>query len=148
MIARYLKYTSFIECNDTDVRLVQLPGDKENEGRVEYCSGGQWGLVCFESWDTNDARVICRQLGYDVESKGFCRLIQSHEIILSSADRSVVITDRDIGSSTQIALIRVDCSGTEDNITECPKETRGFCPNPGAGVICPYIGNLLSIASY
>ena len=61
--------SSFIECNDTDVRLVQLPGGMENEGSVEYCSGGLWGLVCFDSWDTNDARVICRQLGYNVEGK-------------------------------------------------------------------------------
>ena len=61
--------SSFIECNDTDVRLIQLPGGMENEGRVEYCSRGRWGLVCFDSWDTNDARVICRQLGYNVEGK-------------------------------------------------------------------------------
>ena len=59
----------FIECNDTDMRLVQLPGGMENEGQVEYCNGGRWGLVCFDSWDTNDARVICRQLGYNVEGK-------------------------------------------------------------------------------
>ena len=70
------------------MRLVQLPGDMENEGRVEYCSGGQWGLVCYSSWDTNDARVICRQLGYDVKSKTFIISVnliielfhQSHEI--------------------------------------------------------------------
>ena len=61
--------SSFIECNHTDVRLVQLPGDMENEGRVEYCSGGQWIMVCHDSWDNNDARVICRQLGFNVESK-------------------------------------------------------------------------------
>ncbi len=61
--------TLYIECNDTDVRLVQLDGDKENEGRVEYCNSGRWSLVCYDSWDTNDARVICRQLGYNVEGK-------------------------------------------------------------------------------
>ena len=49
------------------MRLVQLPGGMDNEGRVEYCSGGQWGLVCYDSWDTNDARVICRQLGYNID---------------------------------------------------------------------------------
>ena len=54
------------------MRLVQLDGDRENEGRVEYCSGGRWGLVCNDFWDINDAKVICRQLGYDVESKTFC----------------------------------------------------------------------------
>ena len=57
------------------MRLVQLPGDMENEGRVEYCSEDRWGLVCFSYWDINDARVICRQLGYDVESKLFLLLL-------------------------------------------------------------------------
>ena len=61
--------SSIIECNDGDVRLVQLAGDMENEGRVEYCSSGRWGLVCYDSWDTNDAKVICHQLGYDVEGQ-------------------------------------------------------------------------------
>ena len=51
---------SFIECNDTDVRLVQLAGDMENEGQVEYCSSGRWGLVCNDFWDTNDVKVIYR----------------------------------------------------------------------------------------
>ena len=51
------------------MRLVQLAGDMENEGRVEYCSSGRWGLVCSDSWDTNDAKVICRQLGYNVEGE-------------------------------------------------------------------------------
>ena len=72
-----------------------------------------------------------------------------HINLLSSADRTVAITDRDIGRVTQIALARVDCVGTEDNINKCPKDSSSFCPNPGAGVICPYIGGtLLSIASY
>ena len=66
---------------------------------------------------------------------------------ISSADRSVAITDRDIGRFTLIALTGVDCIGTENNINKCPKASHRVCLNPGAGVICPYIGTLLSIAS-
>ena len=51
------------------MRLVQLPGDMENEGRVEYCSGGRWGQLCSDFWDSNDAEVVCQQLGYNVEGK-------------------------------------------------------------------------------
>ena len=63
-------------------------------------------------------------------------------IHISSADRSVAVTDRDIDRFTRIALTRVDCIGTEDNISKCPRASSGFCHNPGAGVIC--FGNLLN----
>ena len=50
-------------CNHTDVRLVN--GNPPQEGQVEICLNGLWGLVCSNRWDANDAKVVCRQLGYD-----------------------------------------------------------------------------------
>ena len=41
-----------------------MNGTTENEGRVEICFDSEWGTICDDSWDTKEATVVCRQLGY------------------------------------------------------------------------------------
>ena len=41
-----------------------LEGATHLEGRLEFCKNNVWGRVCDYQWDSNDARVVCRQLGF------------------------------------------------------------------------------------
>ena len=48
-----------------NVRLMDGPSSRE--GRVEICNNGEWGTICdryYYSWDYEDAKVVCRQLGF------------------------------------------------------------------------------------
>ena len=40
-----------------------------SEGRVELCLNKTWGSICTDSWDINNAAVVCNQLGFASERK-------------------------------------------------------------------------------
>ena len=54
-------------CKRGEVKLVN--GSIPNEGRVEICINNQWGTVTDDGWNSNDAKVVCRQLGYPTDGE-------------------------------------------------------------------------------
>ena len=75
------------------------PLSESGTGRVEIFFNGTWGTICDDYWDINDARVVCRQLGY-----------------LDAVSALQGQSPSDLG---HMWLDDVDCTGTEENIKYC-----------------------------
>ena len=54
-------------CSDGSLRLKS--GTSALNGRVELCLNNAWGTICDLGFDTDDATVICQQLGFANTSK-------------------------------------------------------------------------------
>uniref|UniRef100_A0A8C9V5A6 SRCR domain-containing protein n=1 Tax=Scleropages formosus TaxID=113540 RepID=A0A8C9V5A6_SCLFO len=93
--------------HDTDVGLecfCKLVGDEGGcAGRLEVFHQGSWGTVCGDSWDPNDAQVVCRQLqcGMALRSTSFGP------------------------GNGSIWLDEVGCVGNESSLWDCPSAQWG-----------------------
>ena len=65
LVETLLSFFSYTPANCTagDIRLSN--GATPLEGRVEVCISGQWGTITDDGFRSTDARVVCRQLGYN-----------------------------------------------------------------------------------
>ena len=106
----------------TVVRLVY--GRTINQGRVEVYYNGQWGTVCDDGWDLNDAQVVCRELNY--------------------GQALHAIPESFYGQATgRIWLDNVNCVGSESSIRSCSHRGWGIedCSHAeDAGVYCSTTG--------
>ena len=106
------------EAEEGDVRLVN--GSGAHEGRVEIYHEGRWGTVCDDFWRTDNATVVCRQLGYSGRGK---------------AHRRAAFGE----GEDPIWMDNVRCSGDEARLADCPFRGWGVhnCSHAeDAGVSC------------
>ena len=115
---------------------LRLTGGSSNpnptRGRVEVFYNGQWGTVCLRGWDINDARVVCRQLGFPGALKAI-----THR--------------RYTPGNGPIVLDNVHCTGEEEGIQYC---LHGGWMKPKCliilhvGVVCEDAGGCMHIYVY
>ncbi|KAF4009766.1 hypothetical protein G4228_001173 [Cervus hanglu yarkandensis] len=107
-----------VNCTETrDLKLVG--GGSPCEGRVEMLELGQWGSVCDDTWDLEDAHVVCRQLGC-----GWA--VQALPGLHFAPGQGRIHRDQ------------VNCSGLETYLWDCPGlPGNGYCGHKeDAGVVC------------
>ncbi|XP_040860197.1 T-cell differentiation antigen CD6 isoform X5 [Ochotona curzoniae] len=107
-----------VTCAENRVlRLVD--GGSPCAGRVEMQEHGRWGTVCDDTWDLEDAHVVCRQLGC-----GWA--IQALPGLHFSPGQGPIHRDQ------------VNCSGNEDYLWDCPGMPGAhYCGHKeDAGVVC------------
>ena len=84
--------------SEGDVRLVG--GSTEQEGRVEIYHNSEWGTVCDDRFVSDDAKVVCRQLGYTAG--------EAHTRAAFGAGTGTIWMDD------------VQCTGSELRLADCP----------------------------
>nr|XP_012779564.1 T-cell differentiation antigen CD6 isoform X3 [Maylandia zebra] len=103
-------------------QLVRLAGGTDRcGGRVEVWKNGQWGTVCDDHWDLNDAHVVCAQLGC-----GYALNVTGQAGLFPPGKGPIYLDD-------------LNCTGNEENLWSCPatqEEDQDCGHKEDAGVVC------------
>ncbi|XP_072530726.1 T-cell differentiation antigen CD6-like [Salminus brasiliensis] len=109
---------SEVICGNNKVRL--SGGSHRCAGRVELWRAGQWGTVCDDEWDTQDADVVCAQLGC-----GYAISVTGQGDPYSQGRGPIQLDD-------------LNCTGKERSLWECPAvmDDHDCGHKEDAGVVC------------
>ena len=124
----------------TIIVILLAPPCTENEVRlfndqVQICHNGVWGYVCATntyyyyyyyyypttSWTDEDARVVCRELGFIHQGLVliFCHNFHIH-IILAHLTGAISSYEYYFGATFPFFLSQPNCDGSEEHLIDCP----------------------------
>ena len=129
---------------------------------MEVCYYRQWGTICGHSWDTTDAGVACRQLGYSgfgmfhsyvssvrIETLYTCMLSYTYYVIFVAGATAYRYSYFGRGNGS-IYLSNLGCRGSESRLINCYHYGIGihYCRHYNdAGLRCKCKATILSHAS-
>ena len=121
-----------------------MPLGEINEGMVQRCVSQSWRAVCGTLWDCNDARVLCRQLGFPASGELLIIIViitpPFHTTDVLATTLSLGIIPWPLRDNN-----RYSCSGNENSLSNCPTgSSTSSCSSIAARALCQ--GGLLQLS--
>lgn len=104
-----------------------------SEGLLQVCNAqGQWRTICNHGFWCNDAKVACRQLGYNSSiSKHYILCNQWHYWFSYTVDINIFYNaDTIYGFFKFNRVYQYACTGSETSFNQCPQSYDASCNNP------------------
>lgn len=94
------------------------------------------GVVCHASWESQDTRVVCRQLGHSVAGNIRTKC-KSCKLFLATGSVALRNDEFGFGFGKSIHLGQIHCSGDESKLALCAAGSTHRCSHAYvAGVRC------------
>ncbi|CAE1296097.1 Neurotrypsin [Acanthosepion pharaonis] len=119
-----------IKCFKKDVRIQLIGGSSEISGRIEITRKGVKGTVCDDHFDNNDAKVICRMMGYS-SGKVIPNIFGQGQGVIWLDDLNCTGSEVELEICSNLSWGTHNCGHSEDVAIKCIKKvnaTTGMTP--------------------